>query len=165
MCLYLSSDIPEFRIAKQPFRVFKRVRVVEDCVKGFYFSKDYYPGVLEYSDFSLERSFCFNYNKDVWSVHKAFHSYSIENIKYTFKFNLLQILDDNNPNRSIMTINEGINIALFTVPKGAEYYYEDGVIASRAIRYEGIYGKIFTKEDFVKYLKYFMNVPLSKVYT
>lgn len=165
MCLYLSSNTPEFRICKQPFRVFKRVRVIEDCVKGFYFPKDYRPGVLEYSDFSLHYGFCSECNKDAWSVHKAFHSYSIENIKYTFKFNLLQILEDNNPNRSIMTINEGINIGLFTVPKGAEYYYEDGVIASRAIRYEGIYSKVFTKDDFDRFLKYFMNVPISKLYT
>lgn len=162
MCLYLSNNTPKFKIAKQTFKVFKKVRIVNDCVKGFYYYKDYYPGILEYTDFSLIYGFCPNCYRDAWSVHKAFHSYSIENIKYTFKSNLLQILEDNNPNSSVMTINEGIDLALFTIPKDTEYYYEDGVIASRAIRYEGICNRIYTKDNFIQLLKYFQNVRLSR---
>lgn len=164
MCLVLSKD-PELLIAKEDIRVFKYVSIVLESinkVQSYYYFKIYDRGEIYKDTLGPLR---YNNTLGLYVIERAYHSFSLD-IEHSVTCGNIIIGTPNTPNCIVCPIHVdrglSICIALFTVPKGSEFYYEDGVIASRAIRYEGIYARIFTKDDFDRFLKYFQNVRLSR---
>lgn len=163
MCLHITK-LTHKQTADKDILVFKMCYEHKGLYLSYFLDYSYQKGLYK-SNITKEEAAKPCNNQYCYDISVALHSYDIDTMiikngrtyKVGYGKNYNNYHDLNEP--------DDLRVGLFTVPKGTEYYYEDGVIASRAIRYEDIYGRIFTKEDFVNFLKYFMNVPISKIYT
>lgn len=157
MCLVF-SELPHLYTATEDINVFKIVRIGYNGDIHAYFQNFTYKVWKEYFE-NME-----NIVHDVcntYILNKAFHSYGLDITTRMLDNFALSIAPKSYDNRFTYLIDNGLNFALFIIPKGSHYYMVDNMYASDKIIFTGIVRTItdnYSKDLVLKQFKNLCNV-------